>query len=138
LSGELGGYLAVWRFNLCKSDDDVLSLYRWLSSARDAGLADYGTLQVLSAIEEKLPSAETPDTLTLTINGDHPLRMRENSDYRRWLWARMQSGDEQVWSALMEIANLVWTEQAFHIDYTQGDIIIAAVKKYVIANMAKR
>lgn len=138
LFGHLCGYIAAWRYQMCKSDDDTISLHRWLASARDEGIADAGTLQVLSAIEKTLPqlsSAPSPATI-ITIDSNHPLCAPEHeTDYRRWLWQGMQQGNESVWSALIDIANLIWTNQLFKIDYKHEEVIRRAVEKCVIADM---
>lgn len=76
-SGLLGGYLAAWRYQVCKSDEDIKILRKWLTSAVDSGIADKGTIRVLTGINEKHPQQTTnhPDWLKqLSCYGDYAAR----------------------------------------------------------------
>lgn len=65
-SGLLGGYLAAWRYQVCKSDEDIEILRKWLTFAVDSGIADKGTLKVLTGINEKHPQQTTTHPVWLT------------------------------------------------------------------------
>lgn len=60
-AGLLGGYLAAWRYQVCKSDEDIEILRKWLTSAVDSGIADRGAIKVLTSINERHPHQQTRD-----------------------------------------------------------------------------
>ena len=46
---------------MCKSDEDIEILRKWLTSAVESGIADKGTIRVLTGINERHPHQQTKD-----------------------------------------------------------------------------